>query len=338
MTDTAIQEFPLVQFRPRRVGHVNMTVSDLETSHRFYHDVIGLEFVFDEPGVESRFYSNGNSHHDIAIGQASDKTLLGRGGHVQKPASVMTSAGLNHFAWEMRTESELVAAIKRGAELGLEKRAYYNHQISHSIYLPEPNGMEIEIYADTHPDFRAIYAEFHDELITEVWDPMSIDGDDGERFPKDFELRPAEGALARPLRTAQVAIVIADLDESIDFYERVVGLTVVAADKVTGRWAIMAGTLGRPDLLLLEKVGHQGLGFHHFTLELESEAELDATIDRLKAAGIDIFRVADHALKRGVVVLDPDGVPVELFAALAVGPDGPTYEQVATPENREFLL
>src|SRR5262245_47037561 len=99
-------------FAPRRLAHVNLYVGDLGASVEFYRDVCGIEVVFAEPGIEAVFLSNGNSHHDIALMQASDREHLGRDGEVQVSAERGRLPGLNHLAFEVESEAALVDAIE----------------------------------------------------------------------------------------------------------------------------------------------------------------------------------------------------------------------------------
>ena len=58
---------PAVRFHPRRLGHANLFVSDLDRSMRFYSAVCGLEEVRREPAIRIGFLSNGNTHHDVGL-------------------------------------------------------------------------------------------------------------------------------------------------------------------------------------------------------------------------------------------------------------------------------
>jgi catechol 2,3-dioxygenase len=333
---TLDDQWPDVHFGPRRLGHVNMYVSDLERSFAFYHDVCGLELVFDEPGIFAKFLSNGNSHHDIAITAASDKTLVGRDGKVQKSAERGSQPGLNHMAFEMATEAELVAGIRRTQASGYTIHSLYDHQISRSAYLPDPNGVEVEMYADSSPDWRGIYARVGTELLSSRWEPESEGpANDQPQYVQDFWHRPVPGAPARPLRTARAMIVVPDLEGASSFYQRLIGLQVLESDQGEGRWAVLGGTLGRPDLYLVEARDDEKLGFHHFSLELPDVEELDATVARLQAAGVAISEEVRHARKYSAVVIDPDGVGVEFYTT---GPDpAATYRSVAAASPRAYL-
>ena len=45
------------KFSPRRLGHANIQVSDLDRSQRFYSDVMGIELCCLEPGIGAATWS-----------------------------------------------------------------------------------------------------------------------------------------------------------------------------------------------------------------------------------------------------------------------------------------
>src|SRR2546425_6965429 len=71
-----------------RIGHVHLTVSDLERSLAFYRDVLGFE-VTTRYGREAVFLSAGGYHHHIGL-----NTWAGRGA----PRPPAGTTGLYHFA------------------------------------------------------------------------------------------------------------------------------------------------------------------------------------------------------------------------------------------------
>src|SRR2546425_11003299 len=71
-----------------RIGHVHLTVSDLDRSLTFYRDVLGFE-VTTRYGREAVFLSAGGYHHHIGL-----NTWAGRG--APRPSAGTT--GLYHFA------------------------------------------------------------------------------------------------------------------------------------------------------------------------------------------------------------------------------------------------
>src|SRR5262245_29888845 len=48
-------------FRPRRLGHANLFVSDYERASEFYQSVVGFEEVYRQPDNRASFLSNGNT-------------------------------------------------------------------------------------------------------------------------------------------------------------------------------------------------------------------------------------------------------------------------------------
>ncbi|WP_374669195.1 VOC family protein [Ramlibacter sp.] len=52
----------------------------------------------------------------------------------------------------------------------------------------------------------------------------------------------------------------------------------------------------------------------HIAFEVESVAELEATRDRLQAAGIDVVGVTDHTIFKSIYFFDPNGHRLELAA------------------------
>src|SRR4029077_14058207 len=81
--------YPLMAIHPQtRIGHVHLTVSDLDRALAFYRDVLGFE-VTTTYGRDAVFLSAGGYHHHIGL-----NTWAGRGA----PAPAPGATGLYHFA------------------------------------------------------------------------------------------------------------------------------------------------------------------------------------------------------------------------------------------------
>jgi hypothetical protein len=85
----------------------------------------------------------------IEISRGEDR--YGRDGMVQIPKTRGTAVGLNHLAWEMASERELVEAYKRTQPLFDADLWTADHIVAHSMYVPDPDGNLHELYADPHP-------------------------------------------------------------------------------------------------------------------------------------------------------------------------------------------
>ena len=106
------------------IGHVHLTVSDLDRALAFYRDVLGFE-VTSRYGRDAVFLSAGSYHHHIGL-----NTWAGRG--APRPAPGTT--GLYHFAILYPDRSTLEGAS--------------DHGVSEAIYLRDPDGNGVELYRD----------------------------------------------------------------------------------------------------------------------------------------------------------------------------------------------
>ena len=332
MQMTELQAYASVRFRPRRLAHGNFFVTDLEKSVAFYREVCGLNVVFEEPGISAVFFSNGSSHHDVAVEQVQYEARIGRDGQVQVPEGWATSARLNHLGWEMETEHQLVEAYERAVDAGLPMHRTADHQISRSVYLWDAEHNYLEIYADAARDWRAIYAEVGDELLTGDWDPLAGPGATTPHYHPDPQITRVETALAHAVRTGRAVIVVENLEEETAFYRDVAGLDVLHTQP--GEFAVLAGQQGRVDLSLLQTDGTLTPGLHHFGLELADRGGVEAARERILAAGIALVADIDSATKRSIVVDDPDGMHIELFAAT----DQPVVRALPSGADRAFHL
>jgi catechol 2,3-dioxygenase len=123
-------------FQPRRLGHVNLVVSDVDRSMDFYMNVVGLDEAYRRPQVKAGFLSNGNTHHDIGMVQSDGPLGHGR------------PAGLNHIAFELETEVDLVDGYERAIAAGVTFERTADHDIAHAVYGADADGNEYEVYAD----------------------------------------------------------------------------------------------------------------------------------------------------------------------------------------------
>jgi len=125
-----------------RIGHVHLTVSNLERALRFYRDALGFE-VTQRYGGDAVFLSAGGYHHHIAL-----NTWAGPGAPQPPPGRT----GLYHFAILYPTRAELAAAFKRLFDHGVQIEGASDHGVSEAIYLRDPDNNGIELYWDRPRD------------------------------------------------------------------------------------------------------------------------------------------------------------------------------------------
>lgn len=157
-----------------RIGHVHLTVSDLARSERFYREALGFELT-QRYGEGAAFMSAGGYHHHIAI-----NTWAG-GGAPPPPAG---TTGLYHFAILYPSRRELARALKRLIDSGVQIDGASDHGVSEAIYLRDPDGNGIEIYADRLPEDWPR----RDGELSMVTQPLDIPG-----LLRELEAAPAGG-------------------------------------------------------------------------------------------------------------------------------------------------
>ncbi len=121
----------------KELGHIVLYVSDLNRSRAFYRDTLGFAQIAD--GNSIALFSGGRTHHEMLLievgGTAPQK-------HGPEP-------GLYHIGFKIgdgpeaarRAYQELVAADVR--IIGTT-----DHGVTHTIYIQDPDGNELELYAD----------------------------------------------------------------------------------------------------------------------------------------------------------------------------------------------
>jgi catechol 2,3-dioxygenase len=124
-------------------------------------------------------------------------------------------------------------------------------------------------------------------------------------------LRPA---LPSTTSIGPVALTVADLARSIDFYENAFGLRVVERD---GGRAVLA----TPDAPLLELVEERAArpkpagvpGLYHFAVLLPSRAALGQLLRRLVEVEYPLGGASDHLVSEAIYLGDPDGNGIEIY-------------------------
>lgn len=112
-----------------------------------------------------------------------------------------------------------------------------------------------------------------------------------------------------------VALVVAELERSLDFYGNLLGLAVL--DRRPG--VVVLGVTDEPPLLVLyEDAAAQpkprtSTGLYHVAILYPSRADLGRVTARVIAANWFIREFEDHLVSESVYLSDPDGNGVELY-------------------------
>jgi len=121
---------------------VVLYVRDLERSAAFYRDVLGFRQVFDgsDAPFKAAAFSSGRTHHEL---------LLIEVGSDAQPIPEGRRVGMYHFGLKVGdSDDELREALARLRAAGAEVVGSGDHGFTHSLYLRDPDGNEIELYSD----------------------------------------------------------------------------------------------------------------------------------------------------------------------------------------------
>jgi catechol 2,3-dioxygenase len=288
-------------WQPRRLGHANLFIGDYERAADYYRDVAGFREVYRQPNNMATFVSNGNTYHDLGLTDL--RSRYGKPG--QRP-------GLWHLAFEVENEVDLVEGYNRAIAAGVRFAATEDHDVAHSLYFLDPDGVLVEVYADVMDDWRA-----HRKGIINKEKPKYVPGVTSrpvaERlYPRNPAFDRIEPALFHPRKVAHVALVTPRLAESIDFYTRVIGLRLWSGS-AKGDHAILRGTVGTGDLTLYRQRAGLEAGFHHVGFEAWDEADLRRSMAQLSARGMQAERIVEHPARLAVTIRDPDGLRLQFF-------------------------
>ena len=130
----------------KSLGHLVLYVRDLQRSRRFYADVLGWGEVRGDMPVSfpAAAFSSGRTHHELLLIEVGpDAAPLPEGRRV----------GMYHFGLKIgESDEELREARQRLTEAGVPVRGATDHTVTHSLYIEDPDGNEIELYIDVQPE------------------------------------------------------------------------------------------------------------------------------------------------------------------------------------------
>ena len=146
-----------------RIGHIHLTVSDLDRALAFYHDILGFDIV-SRLGDSAVFLSAGGYHHHIGL-----NTWAGRGATPPPPGHT----GLYHAAILYPTRKALAQALQALIAVDYPIEGFADHGVSEAIYLHDPDGNGVELYTDRP---REMWQYNSDGTVHMVTEPLDVEG------------------------------------------------------------------------------------------------------------------------------------------------------------------
>lgn len=122
---------------PMQIGKVRLKVRDLPVVSRFYQEVLGLRLI-----------GHGGNHATLGTTSAPLLDLVGDRELVQRDPR---AAGLFHTAFLLPSRSNLASWLAFVMDRKIRLHGASDHKVSEAIYLADPEGNGIEVYADRSP-------------------------------------------------------------------------------------------------------------------------------------------------------------------------------------------
>lgn len=275
-----------------RLGPVTLQVADLERSLAYYRDVLGLRAVEQSAGG-AVLAAHGDDAPLVVLREKKGVAPVPRRGRL----------GLYHFAILLPDRAALGRLVEHLARIG-ERAGASDHFVSEALYLQDPDGLGIEVYADRP---RSAWRHEQRQLVmaTEPLDLESL-------------VRAAGGAAwtGMPAGTVigHVHLYVGDIDRAAAFYHQGLGLDRVVWSYPgalflsaggyhhhlgVNTWAAGAAPATDDDARLLE-----------WQILVPAAADAAAALDSLAAAGYAVEREAEGGTAR-----DPWGTRLRLRAA-----------------------
>jgi catechol 2,3-dioxygenase len=135
------------------------------------------------------------------------------------------------------------------------------------------------------------------------------------RDPEELEAAAAPTTAELPAQTTlgAVHLTVSDLDASLAYYGRAIGLDVL--EHGAGRATLGAGEHAL--LVLVEEVGappaHRYTGLYHFALLLSRRADLARWLAHAARDRVQLVGLSDHFVSEAIYLSDPDGHGIEIY-------------------------
>lgn len=127
----------------QELGHIVLYVRDLERSVEFYEHVLGWhKLPQPEVGFRAAAFSGGRTHHELLLIEVGPQAAAIPPGR---------RVGLYHFGLKVGdSDDELRAMLERLAARPdlVTFVGASDHTVTHSLYVKDPDGNEIELYVD----------------------------------------------------------------------------------------------------------------------------------------------------------------------------------------------
>jgi catechol 2,3-dioxygenase len=185
-----------------RIDSVTLQVADLDRSVAYYKDVLGMHVL-------------GRTDNRTELGSSADKRALIK--LVEKKTARQIPRrgllGLYHFAVLLPDRAALGRFIAHLSEIGAYA-GMSDHKVSEAVYLTDPDGLGIEVYADRARDTWTL----SDRQLEMATKPLNVQEVIAAAGGKKWDGMPAGTTIGH------VHFYVGDIDEAARFYHEGLGM------------------------------------------------------------------------------------------------------------------
>lgn len=273
---------------PLRIGRVRLNVRDLEKVAGFYESILGLHRL-------------GESGNLVTLGTQTVPLLELAGDPTLAPRN-RRDAGLFHTAFLLPSRADLGRWLAFAIANDIPLQGASDHIVSEALYLTDPEGNGIEIYADRAPShWRDATGEIY--MTTTAMDTQGVLAAAAGTQWAGF---PAGGFIGH------VHLQVGDTEAAEQFYHGILGFDIASRYHGAsffgsgGYHHHMAGNIWNSRGAGPRPQGHTGLD--HVELIARTPAIHDAILSRAKTAGLAL------ATGGATTLTDPWGTRIALQA------------------------
>lgn len=278
------------------IGNVHLQVSNLDKSLKFYVELLG----FCQTGVENGLLA-------LSSSPTGPRIILLTENRTARPKPPRTT-GLYHVAIRLPNRIALARLLRRLVDHGFPLQGFANHAVSEAIYLSDPDGNGLELYADL-PRKEWLWIGDQIEMTT---DPLDVEAlvVAGEKDPSSWN------GIHLDTDIGHVHLQVGNLPRSEQFYHAILGFNVTQRS-YPGALFLAAGDYHHHIGLNMwagrdaPAPPSDAVGLVSFSVVLPGSAEIRKIQERLRRLNIP-FSVADSG-NYGVSVIDPDGNAVRIL-------------------------
>jgi catechol 2,3-dioxygenase len=260
------------------IRSVRLDVADLSRSAEFYERVLGLPLISREQ--DSALLGADAQHPALELRALAEPTAL-----------TPHSTGLFHVAWLHPSRAALAETVRRVAGARWPIDGASDHGVSEALYLSDPDGLGIEIYADRPRETWQRPPGGHGVVMV----TLALDIDD---LLAQAPAAPSE-SVAPGTSIGHVHLKVADVPQATAFYRDVLGFEEQA---------------------LLPSAAFLSAGGYHHHIGLNSWQSAGASASSPNAPGLR--EIGFEIAADGDTIEDPDGIRLA-FAAKPGSPASP---------------